>query len=53
MLEIAIFFTVWRTQIGSLIGFPFDTGTEHKRGYSTDLNVSLVKNLLDASVEVI
>lgn len=32
-----------------MVGFPFDSGTEHKRGYSTDLNVSLVKNLLDAS----
>lgn len=53
MLQIAIFFTVWRTQIGSLIGFPFDTGTEHERVYSTDLNVSLVMSLLDDSVEVI
>ena len=53
MLQIVIFLAVWRTQIGSLIGFPFDTGTEHERVYSTDLNVSLVKSLLDASVEVI
>jgi len=54
MLQIAIFFTVHVENTDMLMaGFPFDSGTEHKRGYSTDLKVSLVKNLLDASVEVI